>query len=288
MPFPLSFGGGGIFAFVFCLYFRCTHRTHRAPRQNDVHSCREDVHIDPHRRTLCASRREYLQSQKQKQRQKRNLKVVKLLFKLFYLATVIQKTLSGGIAATDDKYDRLFYLRQHPANSLPRIIIAAAPNTNEQKDRDALKAFQLLADVEYRQPTISFTGFVSGFELYDKYVDCQCSSSSPINWFREMNVALVGLARLVSVDFMFIFPWTTTTNSLGLNEWNKQDSSHLYHDTAQLCFISHALNHTKVLPIAGTTIIATCGGFPVSTVFFFLRHLPFSHQLHVRFQVLVD
>ena len=235
MPFPLSFGGGGIFASVFCIYFCRTHRTHRAPRQNDVHICRNDVPIYPHRRTLCASQSEYPQSQKQKQRQKRTLTVVKLLIKLFYLVTIITTTLSGGIAATDDKYDSVFHLRQHPANLLPRLNNASAPNrsleartesncgihdiknslaivqceckndkltsrkcgsnTNDRDDSDniqyqsrEIKAFHLLAAGEYSQPTISFAGFVSHFEV-------------------------LGVATLTSVGFNYIFPWTTTTNS---------------------------------------------------------------------------
>ena len=134
-------------------------------------------------------------------------------------------------------------------------------------------------------------GFVSRFELSGQHVECQCSSSSPIYWLREMNAALVGLdiflsseandifyiilgvGRLTSVEFNFIFPWTTTTNSylqiehifchllLALNEWNKQDSSHLYHNTKQHWFIFQALNHTNVLRVAGITIFATCGNF---------------------------
>ena len=41
MPFPLSLGGGGIFAFVFCIHF-C--RTHHAPQRNDVHIAAHSVH----------------------------------------------------------------------------------------------------------------------------------------------------------------------------------------------------------------------------------------------------
>ena len=236
MPFPLSFRGGGIFASVFCIYFCHTHRTHRALRWNDVHICCNDVHIYPHRRTLCASQSAYLQSQKQKQRQKRTLKVVKLLIKLFYLVTIIPTTLSGGIAATNNKYDSVFYLRQHPANSLPRLNIVSAYNN--------VSAYC--------------------FELSGKHVEYQCSLSSPINWLREMNAAFVGL------DIYYYNNY---------NKRNKQDSSHLHCNTKQQWFIFQALNHTNVLPVAGTTIFATCGNFTFLHCSFVLLHPHYNTHL---------
>ena len=131
---------------VFYRHFCRTHRTHRAPRRTDVHIC-------THRRTLCAPRSDvhtakrsdvhtgkrsdvhtgkcvYPQSQKQQQRQKRTLKVVKLLIKLFYLVTVIitlTTTLSGKIAANDDKYNSVFCLQKHCANSLPQLNNVSVP-----------------------------------------------------------------------------------------------------------------------------------------------------------------
>ena len=51
--------------------------------------------------------------------------MVKLLIKLFYLVTVITTlttTLSGGIAANNNKYNSIvFCLQKHPANSLTRL-----------------------------------------------------------------------------------------------------------------------------------------------------------------------
>ena len=102
MPSPLSFGGGGVFVFVFCIHFSCTHC---AP-QSDVHICtrccthhtpQSDVHTGDVHTSEC------VYAQQQKQKQKQTLKVVKLLIKIFYLATVIKiltTTLCGRIATT--------------------------------------------------------------------------------------------------------------------------------------------------------------------------------------------
>ena len=130
-PFPLSFGGCGVFAFDFCTHC-CIHR---APCSG-----------------ICIHTGKCVNEPKQKQ----TLKVVKLLVKIFYLATVmtaLSTTMSGGIAATNNveyntatnnveydtvvfcnvkdnnvvfcnvKYDNVgFCLQQHPANSIMRLI----------------------------------------------------------------------------------------------------------------------------------------------------------------------
>ena len=94
-----------------------------------------------------------------------------------------------------------------------------------------------------------------------------CTSTPGVRVIAVLSFVVVPGVTLTSVRFNFILQIDHILRHLllALKEWNKQDFSHLYCNTKEQWFIFPALNHTNVLPVAGTTIIATCGGFAVST-----------------------
>ena len=159
-------------------------------------------------------------------------------------------------------------------------------------NKNKLTAFQLQTASKNIQWKVPYAGFAYLFKISGKHVEhkCRSISSSPIKfWLREMNAVFVGLNIFLSSeanDIFHIVLGVSTLNGVALNSilscttttdfyytkkiylqhdnefcvWHKQESYNMYCNIEQQWFIFQALNHEIVLPVAGTTILVTCGG----------------------------
>ena len=98
-----------------------------------------------------------------------------------------------------------------------------------------------------------------------------CKTTAVLNDVKKLYLQLQNKEQFINIDIkMFQIELAVkdsdakgTRLEMPINEWNVQEFYNLYYNIEEQWFIYKALNHEKVLPAAGTTILASCGGCSV-------------------------